>query len=145
MLLDFGKGFSRRAKYFEEYLSPKIANGIVDFIGMMGLIPDVVRAFTETMCWRCGRASAMDRGGPEELADRRKKGIHQLLFFIASSGAGRLRPNPKPEPGDIVLHDAHGKIGSYSYFTVFAALANLIFLSSREILGQAGALTHVAY
>ena len=32
ILLDFGKGFCRTAKYFEEYLSPKIANGIVDFI-----------------------------------------------------------------------------------------------------------------
>jgi hypothetical protein len=80
---------------------------------------------------RDGRASALDRGGPEELAARRKK-AYQLLFFIASSGAGRLRLNLKLEPGDIVLRDAHGKIGSYSYFTVFAALAHLIFPSSQE-------------
>ena len=87
ILLDFGKGFSRTAKYFEEYLSPKIANGIVDFIEM-GLIPDVVRAFTgedllETagpLPWR--EAAQKSCGGQEE------KGIYQLLFFIASSGAG---------------------------------------------------------
>jgi len=47
-LLDFGKGFSRTAKYFEEYLSPKIANGIVDFIEM-GLIPDVEGIYREDL------------------------------------------------------------------------------------------------
>jgi ribonuclease J len=40
ILLDFGKGFSRRANFFEEYLKPRSANGLVDFIEM-GLIPDV--------------------------------------------------------------------------------------------------------
>jgi hypothetical protein len=79
--------------------------------------------------------SALDRGGPQELADRRKKSTYPLLFFIASSGAGRLRLNLKPEPGDIVLCDADGKIGSYSYFTVFAALAHPIFPSSQENFG----------
>jgi hypothetical protein len=33
ILLDFGKGFSRRAKYFDDYLSPRTANGLVDFGG----------------------------------------------------------------------------------------------------------------
>ena len=47
--LTLARVFSRTAKYFEEYLSPKIANGIVDFIEM-GLIPDVVRVFTEKTC-----------------------------------------------------------------------------------------------
>jgi ribonuclease J len=27
VLLDFGKGFSRRARFFEEYLRPRSANG----------------------------------------------------------------------------------------------------------------------
>ena len=48
ILLDFGKGFSRTAKYFEKYLSPKIANGIVDFIEM-GLIPDVEGIYREDL------------------------------------------------------------------------------------------------
>jgi ribonuclease J len=48
ILADFGKGFSQRAKYFEEYLSPKIANGIVDFIEM-GLIPDVEGIYREDL------------------------------------------------------------------------------------------------
>jgi hypothetical protein len=47
--LTLARVFSRTAKYFEEYLSPKIANGIADFIET-GLIPDVVRAFTEMTC-----------------------------------------------------------------------------------------------
>ena len=40
VFLDFGKGFSRRAKFFEEYLNPRTANGISDFLEM-GLLPDI--------------------------------------------------------------------------------------------------------
>jgi len=40
VFLDFGKGFSRRAKFFEEYLNPRTANGITDFLEM-GLLPDI--------------------------------------------------------------------------------------------------------
>ena len=29
VFLDFGKGFSRREKYFEEYLKPRASNGIL--------------------------------------------------------------------------------------------------------------------
>ena len=111
----------------------------------MGLIPDVVRAFTgEDLLETAGRlpwieAAQKSCGGQEE------KGIYQLLFFIASSGAGRLRPNPKPEPGDIVLHDADGKIGSYSYYSVRGIGESDFFCRAKKNMGQAGALTHVAY
>jgi DNA-binding transcriptional ArsR family regulator len=55
------------------------------------------------------RASALHRGSIEGSAIKRKR-MYQLLFFIASSGAGRLKPtNPKPEPGDIGLYGADGK------------------------------------
>ena len=40
VFLDFGKGFSRRARFFEEYINPRVANGIEDFL-TMGLLPDV--------------------------------------------------------------------------------------------------------
>ena len=40
VFLDFGKGFSRRAKYFEEFINPRVANGIEDFL-TMGLLPDI--------------------------------------------------------------------------------------------------------
>jgi len=40
IFLDFGMSFSRKEKYFEEYLSPRTANGIVDFL-TMGLLPDI--------------------------------------------------------------------------------------------------------
>jgi ribonuclease J len=33
-------GFSRRAKFFEEYINPRVANGIEDFL-TMGLLPDI--------------------------------------------------------------------------------------------------------
>jgi len=40
VFLDFGKGFSRRSKFFENFLNPRTPNGIGDFIHM-GLIPDI--------------------------------------------------------------------------------------------------------
>ena len=40
VFLDFGKGFSRRAKFFEEFINPRVANGIEDFL-TMGLLPDI--------------------------------------------------------------------------------------------------------
>lgn len=40
IFLDFGKGFGRRARFFEEYINPRTANGIVDFL-TMGLLPDI--------------------------------------------------------------------------------------------------------
>jgi ribonuclease J len=40
VFLDFGKSFSRRAKFFEEYINPRVANGIEDYL-TMGLLPNV--------------------------------------------------------------------------------------------------------
>jgi ribonuclease J len=40
IFLDFGMSFSRRGKYFEEFLNPRIANGIGDFLEME-LLPDI--------------------------------------------------------------------------------------------------------
>lgn len=57
ILLDFGKGFSRRARFFEEYLKPRSANGIVDFIEM-GLIPDVEGIYRDDLLEMAGRKAA---------------------------------------------------------------------------------------
>lgn len=54
ILLDFGKGFSRRARYFEEYLNPRTANGIVDFIEM-GLIPEIEGIYRDDLLEMAGR------------------------------------------------------------------------------------------
>lgn len=40
IFLDFGKGFSRRGKFFEEYINPRTSNGIEDFL-TMDLLPDI--------------------------------------------------------------------------------------------------------
>ncbi|AFU57086.1 putative hydrolase of the metallo-beta-lactamase superfamily [Candidatus Nitrososphaera gargensis Ga9.2] len=53
-MLDFGKGFFRRARFFEEYLKPRSANGLVDFIEM-GLIPDVEGIYREDLLEMAGR------------------------------------------------------------------------------------------
>lgn len=57
ILLDFGKGFSRRAMFFEEYLKPRSANGIVDFIEM-GLIPDVEGIYRDDLLEMAGRKAS---------------------------------------------------------------------------------------
>ena len=48
VFLDFGKGFGRRADFFEEYLNPRTANGIVDFI-TMGLLPDISGTYRDDL------------------------------------------------------------------------------------------------
>lgn len=57
IFLDFGKGFSRRAKYFEEFLKPRSANGLVDFLEM-GLIPDIEGAYREDLLEMAGRKAS---------------------------------------------------------------------------------------
>jgi len=54
VFLDFGKGFGRRSKFFEEYLNPRTANGIVDFL-TMGLLPDISGAYRDDLLVLAGR------------------------------------------------------------------------------------------
>lgn len=54
IFLDFGKGFSRRTKYFEEYLKPRPANGLVDFIEM-GLVPDLPGIYRDDLMEMAGK------------------------------------------------------------------------------------------
>lgn len=53
VFLDFGKSFSRRARYFEEYLGPRTSNGIVDFMEM-GLVPDIPGAYRDDLMAMAG-------------------------------------------------------------------------------------------
>ena len=57
IFLDFGKGFFRRARFFEEYLKPRSANRLVDFIEM-GLIPDIHVEYREDLVEMVGRKAA---------------------------------------------------------------------------------------
>lgn len=54
VFLDFGKSFSRRARYFEEYLNPRTSNGIVDFL-TMGLVPDIAGVYRDDLLVMAGR------------------------------------------------------------------------------------------
>jgi len=54
VFLDFGKGFSRRAKFFEEYINPRTSNGIVDFLAM-GLVPDITGIYRDDLMKMAGR------------------------------------------------------------------------------------------
>ncbi|HKX81456.1 MAG TPA: MBL fold metallo-hydrolase [Nitrososphaera sp.] len=61
IFLDFGKGFSRRAQFFEEYLKPRSANGLLDFIEM-GLVPDISGIYRDDLLEMAGR-----RAGPPDV------------------------------------------------------------------------------
>jgi ribonuclease J len=54
IFLDFGMSFGKRGKYFEEFLTPRSANGIGDFL-TMGLIPDVKGIYREDLLIHFGK------------------------------------------------------------------------------------------
>lgn len=54
IFLDFGMSFGRRGKFFEEFLTPRSANGIGDFLEM-GLIPDIKGVYREDLLKHFGR------------------------------------------------------------------------------------------
>ena len=54
IFLDFGMSFGRREKFFEEFLTPRAANGIGDFITMK-LIPDIKGVYREDLLSHFGK------------------------------------------------------------------------------------------
>ena len=54
IFLDFGMSFSRRGRYFEEFLNPRTANGIGDFLAM-GLLPDIPGVYRDDLLIHHGR------------------------------------------------------------------------------------------
>ena len=62
IFLDFGMSFGKRGDYFDEFMSPRIANGLEDFIEM-GLVPDIQNAY------RTDLLKMMDRADTETNID----------------------------------------------------------------------------
>lgn len=54
IFLDFGMSFNKRSKFFEEFLTPRTANGIGDFLTMR-LIPDIKGVYREDLLTHFGR------------------------------------------------------------------------------------------
>ena len=54
IFLDFGMGFKRRGLYFEEFLTPRTANGIGDFLEM-DLLPDISGVYRTDLLKHLGR------------------------------------------------------------------------------------------
>ncbi|MFC1454483.1 MBL fold metallo-hydrolase [Candidatus Undinarchaeota archaeon] len=54
IFLDFGMSFGARGDFFEEFLSPRTANGIGDFLEM-GLLPDLEGIYREDLMKHIGR------------------------------------------------------------------------------------------
>lgn len=88
------------------------------------------------------RTFALDRGDLEDLSIKKKR-MYQLLCYIASTGARRLKPNPKLEPGDIALLDADGRWTTYSVYNIDGVGVSDFSVKPIGIIGQAGALTDV--
>ena len=56
LFLDFGMSFGKRGKFFEEFLMPRTANGIGDFLAM-NLIPDIEGIYRQDLMEHLGRKS----------------------------------------------------------------------------------------
>ncbi len=54
IFLDFGMSFARRGKFFEEFLMPRSANGIGDFLEL-GLLPDISGIYREDLLEHAGK------------------------------------------------------------------------------------------
>ena len=54
IFLDFGMSFSRRGRFFEEFLNPRTANGLGDFLEM-GLLPDIPGIYRSDLLKHIGR------------------------------------------------------------------------------------------
>lgn len=54
IFLDFGMSFGKRSRFFEEFLTPRTANGIGDFLEL-GLIPDLPGIYREDLLKHQGR------------------------------------------------------------------------------------------
>ena len=54
IFLDFGMSFGKRGKFFEEFLTPRTAAGIKDFIAM-GLLPDIPGVYRNDLLKHMGR------------------------------------------------------------------------------------------
>ena len=56
IFLDFGMSFGKRSLFFEEFLTPRTANGIGDFLKMR-LIPDIYGIYRSDLIEHIGRKS----------------------------------------------------------------------------------------
>ncbi len=54
VFLDFGMSFGKRGKYFQEFVNPRVSNGIVDYLAM-GLIPDIKGVYRDDLLEMAGR------------------------------------------------------------------------------------------
>lgn len=55
IFLDFGMSFKRRGLFFEEFLTPRSANGIGDFLEL-GLLPDITGIYREDLLEHAGKS-----------------------------------------------------------------------------------------
>ena len=85
IFLDFGMSFSKRGEFFEEFLTPRTANGIGDFL-TMGLIPDIKGIYREDLLKHIGRkpeeAGLLTRTMLVGQAVSESTGIYSLVIAL---------------------------------------------------------------
>jgi len=54
VFLDFGMSFGKRGKFFEEFITPRVSNGITDYL-TMGLIPDIKGVYRDDLLEMAGK------------------------------------------------------------------------------------------
>ena len=95
IFLDFGKGFSTREQYFEEYLKPRSSNGIMDLL-TMDLIPDIEGIYRDDL---------MENA-------RRKIVPHSNAAHIKQYGRNTIRRNI----GDFPKYQQKNNSGEYGLY-----------------------------
>lgn len=54
VFLDFGMSFGKRSKFFEEFINPRVSNGITDYL-TMGLIPNISGIYRDDLLEMAGK------------------------------------------------------------------------------------------
>jgi hypothetical protein len=84
----------------------------------------------------------LDRGNLEHPITKKKR-MYQLLFYVASVGARRLKHNLEAEPGDIGVFGADGNLTAYSVYDKDGVGVSDFSVKPIELIGEGGALTDV--
>src|SRR3990172_8857949 len=83
LLLDFGIPFSERGRFYEEYLKPRPAFGLLDPL-TMGLLPPLRGLYRPDI----------EQGSPDAA-----RGTHQMDRVRGGAGPPRFRSRRRQEPG----------------------------------------------
>jgi len=108
VFLDFGMSFGKRGKYFDEFMSPRTATGLRDFIET-GLIPNLDRVYRSDLMEMMGRRETdtdIDavllthaKGWKDENKESKEKWMRMCNGKLKGQLHIRYSPNPPKYEG----------------------------------------------